>query len=84
MLRPNVDRLRFLLHDALASQRGDQLRAVRLAREVLGTANDLAGRPLCSPEELAKRRRSAAPRAGVARREPAPVVVYVDGNHPRE
>lgn len=83
------DRVRVMVERALRSERGNQYRPVRLLREVLGTANDLAGRPFCTEEELARRRarRQAAldpaGAAGVARREPAPVMVYFDGRDHR-
>jgi glutaredoxin len=73
------------VHQALTSSRGDQLRPVRLVREVLGTANDLVGRPFCSQAELDERREaqsgSAVPTA--ARREAAPVMLYFDGKDHR-
>jgi glutaredoxin len=78
------DKLRASVHQALVSPRGDQFRAVRLAREVLGTANDLAGRPFCSQAELDERRRAGAvgPVGGV-KREAAPVMLYFDGKDHR-
>src|SRR5689334_12878964 len=87
MLRQVSDRVRFLLHDALASTRGDNVRAVKLLREVLGTANDLAGRPFCTAEELDRRRgrRTGAgrPQATRGAREAAPVMLYFDGKDHR-
>jgi len=81
---------RVLLHDVLASERGDRLPPLRWMRHALSFCNDLAGRPLCSEQELDRRQTEraaiaaevAAQRAGKgqptpARREPAPVVLYV-------
>lgn len=79
-----ADRFRTTIADALASTRGDQYRPVKLLREVLGTANDLVGRPFCSRAELDERRAAAAPaRAAAARREAAPVMLYFDGRDHR-
>src|SRR6185312_4555927 len=55
---------------------------VKLLREVLGTANDLAGRPFCSQAEL-EERRATVERGGATRREPAPVMLYFDGKDHR-
>jgi glutaredoxin-related protein len=69
---------------ALASERGDHLKPVKLLREALGTANDLAGRPFCTEEELATRRaRQATVKRADAKREPAPVMLYFDGKDHR-
>jgi glutaredoxin len=76
------DTLRVKLNDVLASQRGNQYKPVRLLREVLGTANDLAGRPLCSRAELDERRGVARDEAADAR-EAAPVMLYFDGKDHR-
>jgi glutaredoxin len=84
MLQRMTDRLRASVADALASTRADHYRPVKLLREVLGTANDLAGRPFCSERELAERRAAlAAGSATTARREVAPVMVYFDGKDHR-
>lgn len=77
-----LDKVRTAVSDVLASQAGNQYRPIRLVREVLGTANDLAGRPFCSAEELAERR-AAAGRAQGGDREAAPVMVYFDGKDHR-
>jgi glutaredoxin len=80
------DRVRTGLFQLLESERRDGAKPVRLARQALGTANDLIGRPLCSPEELARRRaRRAAqsPAASEAARAPAPVMLYFDGKDHR-
>jgi len=78
-----LDTLRTKIAGALASERGNQFRPVRVLREVLGTANDLAGRPFCTQAELEERRGSAGNGATVTRREPAPVMVYFDGKDHR-
>jgi glutaredoxin-related protein len=78
-----TDRLRTSVHEALTSSRGDQLRPVRLVREVLGTANDLVGRPFCSQAELEERRAAAHAGAAPAAREAAPVMLYFDGKDHR-
>lgn len=94
MLESPLGRTRVLLHSFLTSPRGDALPPLRLARRALAAVNDLAGRPLCSAEELAERQRriqeaeaALAARTGAAvaaaapkaePREAAPVVVYVD------
>ena len=82
-----TDPVRVLVDRALSSTTGNEYRPVRLLREVLGTANDVAGRPFCSAEELDKRRRRAHPAAVVAppivKREAAPVMVYFDGQDHR-
>lgn len=64
-------RTRIFLHGLLASERGDGVAPVRLARQALRFVNDLAGRPICSAEELARRTQSVAEaeaRLGEARR----------------
>lgn len=71
------------MHEVLASESGDGLRAVKLVREVLGTANDLIGRPFCSQAELDERRTGGSSGGGSARREPAPVMLYFDGKDHR-
>lgn len=89
MLRDVTDKLRTLGDRALSSTAGDRFRPVKVLREVLGTANDLAGRPLCSDEELRRRRarRQAAsatsPTEGAPSREAAPVMVYFAGRDHR-
>jgi glutaredoxin len=77
-----TDRLRTVLGEALADDRYDGMRPVRFLREILGTANDLVGRPLCTRAELDARRDVVAAAAPLAR-EPAPVVVYFDGKDHR-
>src|SRR5207248_8294093 len=71
LLNRVTDKLRTSVHEALTSTRGDELRPVKLLREVLGTANDLAGRPFCSQAEPDERRHEAAPTATAVKREAA-------------
>ena len=78
-----TDKLRTTVHDVLASERADGFRPVKLLREVLGTANDLVGRPFCTQAELDERRSGASGDGGLARREPAPVMLYFDGKDHR-
>lgn len=83
MFQRVTDKLRTTVHEVLASNRGDTLRPVKLLREVLGTANDLVGRPFCSQEELDERRQGAATPGAPLKREPAPVMLYFDGKDHR-
>ena len=46
---------RTLLYRVLTSERGDRLPPLRWTRHVLAFCNDLAGRPLCSEQELDRR-----------------------------
>jgi glutaredoxin len=80
-----TDLVRARLHDVLTADAGNRLAPVRAARSVLGTLNDLAGRPVCSEEELARRRTASVPLVAKppARREVAPVVIYFDGKDHR-
>ncbi|MDB4965948.1 MAG: hypothetical protein JWN44_1637 [Myxococcales bacterium] len=77
-----TDKLRTTVHGVLRSEKGDQYKPVKILREVLGTANDLAGRPFCTQEELEERRNAGASGA-VLKREPAPVMLYFDGKDHR-
>ena len=86
MMSGLTDRVRVVVDGVLSSTKGDEYRPVKLLREVLGTANDLAGRPFCSEEELERRRaRRAASETAAAPRpcEAAPVMVYFDGQDHR-
>ncbi len=78
-----TDKLRTTVHDVLASDRGDRYKPVKLLREVLGTANDLVGRPFCTQVELDERRAVGIGPATSGRREPAPVMLYFDGKDHR-
>src|SRR5690242_7510163 len=84
MLPRVTDKLRTTVHDVLTSERADGWRPVRLLREMLGTANDLVGRPFCSQSELDERRAAlAAGAAPASKREAAPVMLYFDGKDHR-
>jgi glutaredoxin-related protein len=86
-----VRRGRVLLHGVLSSAKGDRLPPLRWTRRALSFCNDLAGRPLCSEDELRRREAERAAYAAEAaagpaakhgpaapaRREPAPVVLYI-------
>lgn len=84
-----VRRGRVLLHDLLESKRADRLPPWRWTRSALLFVNDLAGRPLCSQQELERleteraelKKQAEAEQAGqqaaTAKREAAPVVLYV-------
>src|SRR6266487_4687006 len=79
-----TDKLRITVADVLASTRGDHYRPVKLLRELLGTANDLGGRPFCSQAELDERRHArAVATATGGKREAAPVMLYFDGKDHR-
>ncbi len=83
MFQRMTDKLRTAVHDVLASERADHLKPVKLLREVLGTANDLVGRPFCSQAELDERRAVIVGGTGSIKREPAPVMLYFDGKDHR-
>jgi glutaredoxin len=87
MLNRVTDRVRVLLHDALTSTSVDRYRPLKLAREFLGTANDLVGRPACSEAELRERRGETAVAAAApvvaSAPEAAPVMLYFDGKDHR-
>jgi len=82
-----LDRIRTTLHGLIENPRGDTVGAVRIPKMLARKANHLLGSPLCSAEDLDKRRaaaakleslRGAGSAAAPARREPAPVVVYFE------
>jgi glutaredoxin len=78
-LQERLGQLRDAVGHALASDRYDHVRPVRVARELLGTANDLLGRPFPRPGDDQGPSASHEPAA----REAAPVVVYFDGKDHR-
>jgi hypothetical protein len=81
-----LDRLRTTLHGIIENPRGDSIGAVRVPKMFARRVNDLLGSPLCSAEELEKRRAALAKletlrgsTGAVTRKsEPAPVVVYFE------
>ena len=84
--RGMLDGVRHLLHRALTTSTGNGLVAVRVTKDIARGLNNLAGEPLCSAEELERRRAAEArlvelrknPVKVPTRREPAPVVVYFE------
>ncbi len=85
MLNAVTDKIRFTVADLLRSNSGNGLTPVKVLREILGTANDLVGRPFCTEQELVERRAAASKGTSStpAKREAAPVVVYFDGKDHR-
>ena len=83
--------LRSFLHQALTSPTGDGFTPLRVTKDILRGVNQMAGEPLCSREELEKRRAAVRrleelrqnPGKVERKREPAPVTVYFekDRNH---
>jgi glutaredoxin len=85
-----VNRGRVLLHGLVYNETGNALPPLRWTRQALRFANDLAGSPLCSADELARQEtelraaedavqaeRTPGAATAPARREPAPVVLYI-------
>jgi glutaredoxin-related protein len=83
MIQRVTDSIRVLVGGALRSERGNQWKSVRLLREVLGTANDLVGRPFCTEAELLARRGTVQESSVAEEREAAPVMLYFDGKDHR-
>jgi glutaredoxin len=85
MVGPMRNGLRQRLYDTLTSTRGDGLPGVRLGKSVARLANELLGGPL-APSVGAESGATAgqpAPTATPRRREPAPVMLYVEWDSPR-
>jgi glutaredoxin-related protein len=82
-----TDKVRSLIFSAITSQMGNGSKPVRILREVIGTANDLFGRPFCSDAELIERRAAMVRGSAADTRPPveeaAPVIVYFDGKDHR-
>jgi glutaredoxin len=79
------DSMRTLLHKAITTPALDSLAPVRASKKMAKGLNELLGAPICSPEELEKRRVEEKARIerilnpkGTVTREPAPVVVYFE------
>ena len=83
-----VDRGRVFLHGPVYTDNGNCVPPVRWTRQALRFTNDLLGRPICSEDELRRRQSDlTAAEAAVqeersehgetARREAAPVVLYI-------
>jgi hypothetical protein len=91
-----LDRLRTSLHRALRTTAGDALLPVRVPKDLARRLNVALGEPICSEDELARRRAAAALLHALGRggaspatadaggapspRVAAPVMVYVDGD----
>src|SRR5258705_6023221 len=80
-----LDKIRTTLHDAIQSSSGENATAARLPKMLARRLNHILGSPLCTAEELEKRRAAVAKLAsskGAApttfARTAAPVVVYFD------
>jgi hypothetical protein len=80
-----LDKLRTTLHHAIASPREDEPAAVRLPKMFARRINRVLGSPLCTAEDLAKRRAAEAKLVAMKGatqeklvRAAAPVVVYFE------
>jgi len=80
-----IDKIRTTLHQTIESSRGDGVAAVRLPKLFARRLNRFLGSPLCSAEDLDKRRAAVSKLArlkGTAQqkiaRTAAPVVVYFE------
>ncbi len=81
------DSLRTFLHGAITGPRGDSIKPLRITKQVVQNINGILHDPLCSAEELEKRKAAqrklatlrSQPRVHVAsKRSPAPVMVYFE------
>lgn len=86
-----LDLLRTSIHRVIASKAGDSFAPVRVPKDMARRVNMVLGEPICSREELARRRTAHAKlmdlRSGkvaaatnTKKREAAPVVVYFEGD----
>src|SRR6187431_531764 len=75
---PMLEALRNLAHRALETKRGDSFLLIRLEKRFLRRVHRMLGSPL-APRERTEQR-DAAPSQASARREPAPVMVYAEGD----
>ena len=82
-----LNQIRSLLHGAITTPRGDSVTAIRVPKNIARGINDMLGAPLCSQDEIERRRAAArrladlraAPAVKAApKREPAPVVIYFE------
>jgi hypothetical protein len=81
-----LDGVRTLLHRAITTETGESLAVVRVPKEIARTVNDLLGEPLCSRDELLRRRAAVrrldelrrGPKTNARKREAAPVMVYLE------
>jgi hypothetical protein len=86
------DRVRTSLHRAITSPFGEGLLPVRLPKDLARRVNMALGKPLCSAEELTRRRTAGArlvklraegassAASGAAPRVAAPVMIYFEGD----
>ena len=95
-----IDRLRAALHRAITTPLGDRFAPIRVPKDLARRANVALGQPICSRDELAKRRAAEArlrdlrsgaaaggadPAAAGASPATAPVMVYFEqGRNTRE
>lgn len=82
-----LDQIRSLFHQAITTPRGDSVAAIRVCKDIARGLNHMAGEPLCSPDEIERRRaaarrladlRAAPPVKAKPKREPAPVIIYFE------
>ena len=81
-----LDLVRTTLHRAITTPRGDSLSVVRVPKDIARRLNYAFGLPICSAEELEKRRKAQAKleelrrsgKASETRSIEAPVVVYFE------
>jgi glutaredoxin len=85
MVGPMGNGLRQRLYETLTSTRGDGLPGVRLGKSVARLANELLGGPLAPSvgAEGGATSGQPAPTVTPRRREPAPVMLYVEWDSPR-
>jgi glutaredoxin len=94
MMTALTDKLRALARQQIEGPRPPGERpAIKHLRNLASIANELLGRPVCSPQELADRRATSAPPPTAAAATPAskapaaprqaPVLVYFDGKDHR-
>lgn len=84
-----LDLVRTSLHRAIATPIGDGLLPVRVPKDLARRVNVMLGEPLCSKEELLRRRnararlaelRAEGAKSAPLKREQAPVMVYHEGD----
>ena len=85
-----LDRVRTSLHKVLTTPLGDGFLPVRVPKDLARRVNVMIGQPLCSADELRRRREAserldklradakAGKKGAVEAREPAPVIVYFE------
>lgn len=81
-----LDSLRATLHRAITTPAGDDLAPIRVPKDLLRRINVTLGQPLCSKEDLEKRRAAKAKLARLRaeggrtemHREQAPVMIYFE------